>query len=152
MCTFNLVKPTCAFNCWRLCTLILDLFLQVLIFSFLNGTFNEEIYMFQLEGFAYLDHPKKICKFFKTIYGLRQSSRMWYERFNSYIMQTRFTKCIVDPNIYIKCVSIHFVLLLWMIQYLQMMMNKFYKASKASFLMHLKWLILALLNFVFGFE
>ncbi len=26
-------------------------------------------------------------------------------------MQTRFTKCIVDPNIYIKCVSIHFVLL-----------------------------------------
>ncbi len=26
-------------------------------------------------------------------------------------MQTRFTTCVIDPNIYIKCVSIHFVLL-----------------------------------------
>jgi hypothetical protein len=35
---------------------------------------------------------------------------MWYERFNSYLLQTRFTKCVVNPNIYIKCVSTHFVL------------------------------------------
>jgi hypothetical protein len=36
---------------------------------------------------------------------------MWYEIFNYYVLQTRFTKCVTHPNVYIKCVSIHFVLL-----------------------------------------
>jgi hypothetical protein len=36
---------------------------------------------------------------------------MWYERFISYLLQTRFTKCVANPNVYIKCVSTHFVLL-----------------------------------------
>jgi hypothetical protein len=36
---------------------------------------------------------------------------MWYERFNSYLLQIGFTKCVTDPNVYIKCVLTHFVLL-----------------------------------------
>jgi hypothetical protein len=36
---------------------------------------------------------------------------MWYENLNFYLLQIRFTKCAIDPNVYIKCVSTHFVLL-----------------------------------------
>jgi hypothetical protein len=65
----------------------------------------------QSEGFVHPNHPKKVCRLLKTIYGLKESSQMWYERFNSYLLQTRFTKCAADPNVYIKCILIHFVLL-----------------------------------------
>jgi hypothetical protein len=36
---------------------------------------------------------------------------MWYERFIFYLLQTKFTKCATNPNVYIKYVPIHFVLL-----------------------------------------
>jgi hypothetical protein len=79
--------------------------------SFLNGTLIEKNYMFQLEVFVHLDHPNKVCRLFKTIYKLKQSSQMWYERFIFYLLQTKFTKCATNPNVYIKYVPIHFVLL-----------------------------------------
>jgi hypothetical protein len=44
--------------------------------AFLNGTLNEEIYMSQLEGFFHPYHPEKVCRLFKTFYGLKKSSQM----------------------------------------------------------------------------
>jgi hypothetical protein len=51
--------------------------------TFLNGTPNEEIYMLQPKGFVHLNHLENVCRFFIISYGLKQSSQMWYERFNS---------------------------------------------------------------------
>jgi hypothetical protein len=53
--------------------------------TFLNGTPNEEIYMLQPKGFVHPNHLEKVCRLFIISYGLKQSSRMWYERFNSNI-------------------------------------------------------------------
>ncbi|GKF63696.1 retrotransposon protein, putative, ty1-copia subclass [Tanacetum coccineum] len=43
--------------------------------SFLNGYLDEDIYMVQPEGFVHPNHPRKVCKLQRSIYGLKQASR-----------------------------------------------------------------------------
>ncbi|GJS58492.1 retrovirus-related pol polyprotein from transposon TNT 1-94, partial [Tanacetum coccineum] len=45
--------------------------------AFLNGYLDEDIYMVQPEGFVDPDHPRKVCKLQRSIYGLKQVSRSW---------------------------------------------------------------------------
>nr|GEW10672.1 retrotransposon protein, putative, Ty1-copia subclass [Tanacetum cinerariifolium] len=45
--------------------------------AFLNGYIDEDIYMVQPEGFVDPNHPRKICKLQRSIYGLKQASRSW---------------------------------------------------------------------------
>lgn len=61
--------------------------------AFLNGNLDEEIYIKPLEGF---DHGGKVCKLQKAIYGLKQASRMWNEKFNEFITRIGFKRCASD--------------------------------------------------------
>ena len=42
---------------------------------FLNGFFEEELYMSQPEGFESNKRPNQVCKLKRSIYGLKQASR-----------------------------------------------------------------------------
>ena len=54
--------------------------------SFLYGELEEEIYMDQLEGFIVPDKENYVCKMKKSLYGLKQSPRQWYKRFDSFML------------------------------------------------------------------
>jgi hypothetical protein len=88
----------------------------------------------------------------ETIYGVKQSSKMWYEKYNYYFLQIGFTLCDVDPNVCIKIVSTHLIILGFCVlfQYLWMMMNNSYKVLKLTSLAYLTSLMLAPLSFVLG--
>nr|GFA22731.1 retrovirus-related Pol polyprotein from transposon TNT 1-94 [Tanacetum cinerariifolium] len=45
--------------------------------AFLYGTIKEEVYVCQLSGFEDPDHPKKVYKVVKALYGLHQAPRAW---------------------------------------------------------------------------
>ena len=57
--------------------------------TFLNGIFDEEVYIEQPKGFV---DPNKdmVCKLHKALYGLKQAPRVWYERFSNYLIQIGF--------------------------------------------------------------
>ena len=42
---------------------------------FLNGDLEEEIYMYQLEGFVELGQESKVCKLTKSLYSLKQAPK-----------------------------------------------------------------------------
>ncbi|KAG8481754.1 hypothetical protein CXB51_027217 [Gossypium anomalum] len=50
--------------------------------AFLHGEFEEDIYMQQPEGFIVLEKEEYVCLLKKSLYGLKQSPRQWYKRFN----------------------------------------------------------------------
>ena len=49
--------------------------------TFLNGDLEEEVYMKQPERFSSSNCEHLVCKFKKSIYGLKQASRQWYLNF-----------------------------------------------------------------------
>ena len=57
---------------------------------FLNGGPEEEVYMKQLEGFSSSSNENLVCKLNKSIYGLKQASRQWYQKFHEVISSFGF--------------------------------------------------------------
>nr|GEU55390.1 hypothetical protein [Tanacetum cinerariifolium] len=70
--------------------------------AFLNGYHDEDIYMVQPEGFVDLNYPRKVCKLQKSIYGLKQSSRLWNKRFDEEIKKFSFAQSLDEPCVYQK--------------------------------------------------
>nr|GEZ63121.1 hypothetical protein [Tanacetum cinerariifolium] len=56
--------------------------------AFLNGYLDDDIHMVQPEGFIDPKHSRKVCKFQRSIYGLKQESRSWNKRFDEEIKKS----------------------------------------------------------------
>ena len=53
--------------------------------AFIHGDLDEEIYMTQPMGLKTAGKENMICKLKKSLYGLKQSPRQWYKRFDNFI-------------------------------------------------------------------
>ena len=80
----------------------LELYHMVVKTAFLNGELDEEIYMSQPMGFEVKGQDCKVCKFKRSIYGLKQSSRQWYFRFHDSIISHGFEMIEEDHCVYLK--------------------------------------------------
>ena len=67
--------------------------------AFLNGQITEEIYMRQPRGF---EEGNMVCKLNKSIYGLKQASKTWNDRFNSFASKAGFRRCEADCCLYVR--------------------------------------------------
>ena len=68
--------------------------------AFINSEIDTEVYMAQPCGFV--QHgPEYVCKLNKSIYGLKQSPRLWGEKLGSAMKELGFTKAYSDPSLYI---------------------------------------------------
>lgn len=73
--------------------------------AYLNGKLNddEEIYMRQPPGHIDPYHPHHVCHLRKTLYGLKQSGRRWYQRLCEILVDhLGFTRCEVDHSTFYK--------------------------------------------------
>nr|GEV72701.1 retrovirus-related Pol polyprotein from transposon TNT 1-94 [Tanacetum cinerariifolium] len=72
--------------------------------AFLHGNLEERIYISQPEGFNNFgrDH---ICLLNKSLYGLKQSLRQWYKRFDSFMLSNGYIQNQFDNYVYSKKVS-----------------------------------------------
>ena len=68
--------------------------------AFLHGDLEEEIYMKQPEGFMVKGKKELVCRLKKSLYGLKQSPRMWYQKFDTYRRGIFFTKINEDHCVY----------------------------------------------------
>ncbi|WJZ85230.1 hypothetical protein VitviT2T_004776 [Vitis vinifera] len=70
--------------------------------AFLNGDLDEEIYMEQPEGFSAPGQEKKVCKLVKSLYGLKQASKQWHEKFDNVMLSHGFKINECDKCVYVK--------------------------------------------------
>nr|GEW00234.1 retrotransposon protein, putative, unclassified [Tanacetum cinerariifolium] len=70
--------------------------------AFLYGTIKEEVYVCQPLGFEDLDHPNKVYKVVKALYGLHQAPKAWYETLANYLLENRFQRGKIDQTLFIK--------------------------------------------------
>jgi Reverse transcriptase (RNA-dependent DNA polymerase) len=58
--------------------------------AFLHGELLEEVYMEIPPGFDTNQTIGKVCKLKKSLYGLKQSPRVWFDRFRKAMVGTRY--------------------------------------------------------------
>jgi hypothetical protein len=76
---------------------------------FLHEDLDEEIYMKQPKGFTVKGKKELVCKLKKSLYGLKQSPRMWYQKLDKCIHGLGFVRSKVDHCMYYKQVDDHFI-------------------------------------------
>ena len=70
--------------------------------AFLHGHLEESIYMEQPPGFREPGSDGKVCLLKKSLYGLKQSPRQWYKRFDTYVRSIGLYRCESDSCVYVK--------------------------------------------------
>ncbi|KAG8475436.1 hypothetical protein CXB51_032203 [Gossypium anomalum] len=70
--------------------------------AFLHGELEEDIYMQQPESFTVSEKEDYVCLLKKSLYGLKQSPRQWYKRFDSFMTSHDFKRSSFDSCVYFK--------------------------------------------------
>nr|GEU89681.1 putative ribonuclease H-like domain-containing protein [Tanacetum cinerariifolium] len=70
--------------------------------AFLYGTIEEKVYVYQPPGFEDPDYLDKVYKVVKTLYGLHQAPRAWYETLANYPLENGFQRGKIDQTLFIK--------------------------------------------------
>jgi hypothetical protein len=68
--------------------------------AFLNGDLKEELYMEQPTGFVTLGKEKQVYRLKKSLYGFKQSSRVWNRKFSDFLTPYGFSQCVADPCVF----------------------------------------------------
>lgn len=69
---------------------------------FLNSDLHDEVYVEQPPGFVDPDNPDKVWMLLKSLYGLRQSPKLWQDDVKAFLISIGFEQCEIDPCIYIR--------------------------------------------------
>ncbi|KAL5757095.1 hypothetical protein ACOSQ2_021841 [Xanthoceras sorbifolium] len=70
--------------------------------AFLHGELEETIYMQQPEGFEIEGKKDHVCLLKKSLYGLKQSPRQWYKRFDSFMIGHGYSRSQYDSCVYFR--------------------------------------------------
>ena len=83
--------------------------------AFLNCDLDEEIYMTQPKGCEVPGHEDKVCRLRKSLYGLKQTPKQRYQKFDSSLMQNGFVVNLSDSCVYSKLIRSDCVLYISML-------------------------------------
>ena len=68
--------------------------------AYLNGKLEEDVYMHQLQGFIQQGEEHLVCKLGKSLYGLKQSGRVWHNTLKGELTKLGFKPGDADPTIF----------------------------------------------------
>jgi len=90
----------------------------------LHRDIKEEIYMNKTEGFTMKGQKELVYRLKKSLYGLKQSPRMWYLKFYTYIRGLGFTRSKGDHCLYSKLIGDHVIYLVLYVDDILLIGNK----------------------------
>jgi len=104
MTTVRLVLALASINHWNLHQLDVNN-------AFLHGDLQEDVYMTLPPGVS-SPKPNQVCMLMKSLYGLKQASRKWFEKLTSILLQHHYIQAPSDHSLFIKKTASSFTLLL----------------------------------------
>ena len=69
--------------------------------AFLHGELEENILMEQPKGFEIRGNKEQVCLLKKSLYGLKQSPRQWYRKFDTFMINQGFKRSNFDCCVYV---------------------------------------------------
>nr|GEU38999.1 hypothetical protein [Tanacetum cinerariifolium] len=63
---------------------------------------DEEVYVTQPKGFVDPQHPKKVYKIVKALYGLHQAPRAWYATLSTFLLKHGYKRGTIDKTLFLK--------------------------------------------------
>jgi hypothetical protein len=70
--------------------------------AFLHGDLQEEVYMEIPPGLASAETEGKVCRLKKSLYGLKQSPRAWFDRFRKAVCEMGYGQCNGDHTVFFR--------------------------------------------------
>ena len=70
--------------------------------TFLHGELEEQIFMHQPEGFVIEGKEGHVYRLKKSLYGLKQSPRQWYLRFDTIMIEHGYSRSKYDSCVYYR--------------------------------------------------
>jgi len=70
--------------------------------AFLHGDLQEEVYMEIPPGFSKYYTTGKVCRLKKSLYGLKQSPRAWFDRFRRVLCGMGYKQCNGDHTVFYR--------------------------------------------------
>jgi Reverse transcriptase (RNA-dependent DNA polymerase) len=68
---------------------------------FLHGELQKTIYMPQPHNFQDAQALTHVCRLHKSLYGLKQSPRAWYQKLRDTLLELGFVTSVSDPSLFI---------------------------------------------------
>ncbi|RVW24389.1 Retrovirus-related Pol polyprotein from transposon RE2 [Vitis vinifera] len=68
--------------------------------AFLHGDLAEEVYMEQPPGFVAQGESGLVCRLRRSLYGLKQSPRAWFDRFSSVVQEFGMLRSTADHSVF----------------------------------------------------
>jgi hypothetical protein len=79
--------------------------------AFLHGELQEDVYMAIPDGVE-CSKSNQVCKLLKSLYGLKQASRKWYEKLTSLLVREGYTQSTSDYSLFTLSTNDNFTALL----------------------------------------
>ena len=79
--------------------------------TFLHGDLEKEIYIKQQKGYVVKEKKEMVCKMKISLYVLKQSSKMWYQNFDTYMLGLGFKRIKEEHYVYFKLIGDHLIYL-----------------------------------------
>ena len=70
--------------------------------AFLHGELKEEVYMEVPPGLDSSKTEGKVCRLKKSLYGLKQSPRAWFDRFRRAMCEMGYKQCNKDHTVFYR--------------------------------------------------
>nr|GEV07764.1 retrovirus-related Pol polyprotein from transposon TNT 1-94 [Tanacetum cinerariifolium] len=80
--------------------------------AFLHGDLHEEVYIKIPQSYSTELPPNTVCKLTKSLYGLKQASRQWFQKLTSFLLSLKFQQSYADTSLFTLTQGQDFIALL----------------------------------------